>query len=64
MPLLEEYYDRDEKEPEDAAKKILFDIFADLTDRRGIRQAWDAVGEDIQEEILAANLRIIKKHLH
>lgn len=33
------------------AKKIVADILSDMTDRRGFRQEWDGVDEDIQTEI-------------
>lgn len=32
-------------------KNIVDAILADLTDRRGLRQAWEEIDEDIREEI-------------
>ena len=62
MKLKEEYYDHVlDKVPADTkAKKILFEIVADFTDRRGLRQEWEQIDEDIQEEILQTWLQIIE----
>lgn len=38
--------------PRQAATKIVDDIVADFTDRRGLRQAWEDLDEDIQKEII------------
>ena len=35
----------------DTAKRIVDAILADFTDRRGLRQAWDSIDKDIQDEI-------------
>lgn len=35
----------------DKAKQIVKAILADVTDRRGWRQAWDEFDEDIKQEI-------------
>lgn len=37
--------------PREKAKKIVDLILEDMTDRRGFRQAWDEVDEDIRDEI-------------
>jgi hypothetical protein len=34
------------------AKQIVEDILADLTNRRGLRQEWEQIDDDIQEEII------------
>ena len=33
------------------SRKMVNKILEDLTDRRGLRQAWDEIDEEIQEEI-------------
>ena len=33
-------------------EKIVFDIVKDFTDRRGLRQEWDNIDDDIQCEIM------------
>lgn len=45
------------------AENIAFQILADMTDRRGFRQAWENVDEDIQEEIIQTWINIAKKEL-
>ena len=44
-------------------QKILFGIIHDFTDRRGLRQEWDQIDEEIQEEILQTWYGIICKNL-
>jgi len=39
--------------------KIVEKIVCDLTDRRGLRQAWEGIDEEIQEEIRQAWANII-----
>lgn len=41
------------------ARKIVDGILVDLTDRRGLRQAWEGIDDDIQDEIIAAWVDII-----
>lgn len=63
MKLQNEYdiYVLDEvKERPPTAKRIMFDLIADFTDRRGLRQGWEQIDDDIKEEILSAWLGIIK----
>ena len=36
----------------DQAKKVVAEILTDLKDRRGLRQAWESIDADIQEEIV------------
>jgi len=44
------------------AENIISDIVLDLTDRRGLRQDWERIDEDIQIEIFEAWQNIILKH--
>lgn len=62
MTLLEEYYKRSTLEMT-ISKKILFEILADFTDRRGLRQEWEQIDDDVQDEILSAWLKIIQNNL-
>lgn len=48
----------------ETAKRIRDAILADVTARRGWRQEWGQFGDDIQREIKAEWLRIIKAELH
>lgn len=41
------------------AKLAVSQILDDLTDRRGLRQEWDAIDDDIQKEIRDGWARII-----
>ena len=41
------------------ADKIVDAILYDLTDRRGLRQAWEQIDNDIQEEIKKEWVKII-----
>jgi len=41
------------------AKRIVDGIIEDLSDRRGLRQEWDQIDEEIQEEIKEEWLRIV-----
>lgn len=43
----------------DAAKKIVEAILQNLTDRRGLRQEWDQIDDEIQNEIREAWERIV-----
>jgi len=64
MLLKDEYYDYIlKKKVVSQAKNILFDLVHDFTDRRGLRQEWEQIDEDIQEEILNKWLIIIEKRL-
>ena len=49
-----EYYDYVLKgtHPGSKAKKAVFDIIEDLTDRRGLRQEFERIDADIQDEII------------
>ena len=63
MTITLEYFERREKPPEDQAKKILFEVFGNILDRRGFRQNWDQIDEDVKIEILETNLKKVQKHL-
>lgn len=66
MNLSEEYSNyRLNSKLKDPAKRILFAVLKDLFDRRGFRQVWDEVAQDeeVAEELLATNLKIVKKNL-
>ena len=39
--------------PEDRARAAAEAIVRDLTDRRGLRGAWESIDEDVREEIVA-----------
>lgn len=41
------------------AQRCVDKILADMTDRRGLRQEWDNIDEDIQEDIKMEWLHII-----
>lgn len=42
------------KSPKQQAAEIVEAIIEDLTDRKGLRHAWEMIDDDIQEEIRAA----------
>ena len=44
----------------DRAKNIVAALLEDLTDRRGLRQAWDSIDEDVQEEIIEEWVEIVE----
>ena len=44
------------------AENIVSDILLDLADRRGLRQEWEQIDEDIQIEIFETWQSIILKH--
>lgn len=52
------YYDEyyayilDKVEPSTKAKKAVFNIIEDLTDRRGIKHEFNQIDSDIQDEII------------
>jgi excisionase family DNA binding protein len=45
------------------ADVIVSRIVRDLTDRRGLRQAWDEIGEDVRDEIVETWRRIVAEAL-
>lgn len=50
----DEYYDYTLKgvEPSTEAKKAVFSIIEDLSDRRGLRQEFENIDSDVQDEII------------
>ena len=54
------YYDHvlNKKKTEGNLGKV-FDIIHDLNDRRGLRQEWEEIDDDIQEEIIEKWLEIL-----
>lgn len=55
LPGAEELHDR--------AKRIVFDILEDLTDRNGLRHEFEACEDDIKEEILQRWVELTITHL-
>jgi hypothetical protein len=49
------------KRAEDKSLAKVFDIITDLTDRRGLRQEWEQIDGDIQDEIIEKWCKIIEK---
>lgn len=45
------------------AEKIVKAILADMTDRRGLRQEWEQIDEDIQAEIKTTWTELVEKEL-
>jgi hypothetical protein len=60
-PLLDKFNNKREEPPTDPAEKILFAVMADITGRHGLRQEWDQIDDDVQEELLQTNLENIRK---
>jgi hypothetical protein len=46
-----------------SAERIVTDIIDDLTNRRALRQAWDDIDEDIQQEIRDTWAVIVQREL-
>lgn len=44
------------------AEKIVDEIVKDLNSRRGLRQEWDSIDEDIQQEIKEVWISIVTTH--
>ena len=44
-------------------KEIVFAILHDFTDRRGLRQEWEQIEEDIKEEMIQTWIDIVKSKL-
>jgi glycine/serine hydroxymethyltransferase len=49
------------KRAKDKSLAKVFDIITDLTDRRGLRQEWENIDGDIQDEIIEKWVEIINK---
>lgn len=45
------------------AENIVFDMVRNLRGRRGIKQAWSDIDEEIQEEILETLIEIVQSNL-
>jgi hypothetical protein len=45
------------------AERIVKAIITDFTDRRGLRQEWEQIDADIQQEIRETWLAIVRKEL-
>ena len=50
----------DGKRAKDESLAKVYDIISDLSDRRGLRQEWEQIDSDIQDEIISKWLSIIK----
>ena len=63
--LMEKYYDYilDEKSVT-IEEEIVFAILHDFTDRRGLRQEWEGIDEEIREEIIETWINIVKSKLN
>lgn len=57
------YYDYVNRkvEPESKELKAIFNIISDLTDRRGLKHAFNDIDADIQDEIIETWVDCIKK---
>jgi len=44
-------------------EKIVDALIADFTDRRGLRQAWEGIDEDIREEIRETWISLVKEQM-
>ena len=63
MTLTEEYYTHTlEKIDYGKTKNTVFEIISDFTGRRGLRQSWDDIDVDIQEEIIQSWIDIVSKN--
>ena len=47
-------------EPDNKSKKAIFDIISDLTDRNGVGNEFEAIDDDIQEEIVKKWINIVE----
>jgi hypothetical protein len=62
--LIDEYYDHILNGKSVAIEKeIVFAILHDFTDRRGLRQEWEQIEEDIKEEMIQTWIDIVKSKL-
>ena len=48
---------------EEIAKRIVAAILQDMTNRKGLRQEWDAIDDDTQDEIKAEWSAIVTREL-
>ena len=63
MTLIEKYYER-KKIDLSIHEKIVFDIIADFTDRRGLKSEWSDIDTDIKEEIIETWINIVQNNLN
>lgn len=63
MTLIEKYYER-KKIDLSIHEKIVFDIIADFTDRRGLKSEWSDIDIDIKEEIIETWINIVQNNLN
>lgn len=65
MSLYDKYYDYvlHKKPKTTKAEEIVFDIMRDFTDRRGLRQEWEQIDDDIKEEIIEKWITLVNKKL-
>jgi hypothetical protein len=62
--LIDEYFDYVlEGKCETIAKEIVFVLIEDFTDRRGLRQEWENIDDDIKEEMIQTWIDIVKAKL-
>lgn len=47
----------------DKAEKIVKEILADLKGRRGFRQEWENIDDDIQDELKSKWIRIVRDNM-
>ena len=60
----DEYYDHVlNKSRAVGAKAIVFDLIHDLTDRRGLKQEFNQIDDEIQDEIIGTWINIVNKNL-
>jgi hypothetical protein len=45
-------------------EEIIFSILQDFTNRRGLRQQWEEIDDNIQEEIIENWINIVKNKLN
>ncbi len=65
MTIKEKYYDHTlNGQSVNLSEEIAFAILHDMKDRRGFRQAWDSVDEDIQCEILNEWVKLAEEKLN
>ena len=65
MNLIEKYYKYagGEKPSITKSEEIIFDIIDDLTDRRGLRQEWEDIDDEVKEEIIKTWIDLVDKKI-
>lgn len=65
--MLDKYYEfiGEEKNKNEfsISEKIVFEIVKDFTNRRGLRQEWEYIDDDIQKEIIKEWISIVEKNI-